>query len=75
MHKHTRDSTGRLRAPFAVAVDRRGNVWVLITAELAVYELSPGQFSAPAGIAVDAAGNVYVADTRNHRVQKLVQGL
>lgn len=75
--------------PDDVAVDSHGNVYVTVTGENRVLELSPmgqqlgawggsgsnpGEFKGPQGVAVDAAGNVYVADTGNNRIQKLTIG-
>jgi sugar lactone lactonase YvrE len=70
----------------SLAVDGRGNIWVLNQAASFVRQYSPagdsltqigsagaapGQFQRPQGVAVDAAGNIYVADTGNNRLQKL----
>jgi streptogramin lyase len=70
--------------PFAVALDRQGNIYV--TPPGSVYELSPtgqqlarwgspgngpGQFHGGLGIALDAQGNIYVAGGQNNRIDKL----
>ena len=36
------------------------------------YGTGPGQFNEPSGVTVDQCGNVLVADSRNNRVQVLV---
>jgi tripartite motif-containing protein 71 len=75
-----------LNAPFGVAVDGVGRLYVAETGSHRIVQLAPsgevlgrwggeggahGQFRFPYGVVLDAAGNVYVADTNNGRVQKL----
>jgi streptogramin lyase len=70
----------------AIAVDRRGNLYIPEQDQNRIQTLSPtgkvlatsgrrgsraGQFHQPAGIAVDPRGALYVTDTGNSRIQKL----
>ncbi|HLE13228.1 MAG TPA: hypothetical protein VI776_00660, partial [Anaerolineales bacterium] len=80
-----------LCAPFGVAVDASGNIYVVQKFgpgvrvfsqngdELATIGATWGsgnnQVREPQGIEVDADGNVYIADTLNHRVLKFVPGI
>jgi tripartite motif-containing protein 71 len=73
-------------APVGVAVDPRGNVYVLDGGNSRIEKFTSqgklvttwgalghanGEFMVPwGGVAVDPAGNVYVADTGNNRIQK-----
>lgn len=73
-----------LPGPIAIALDKRGNVWVSATNHLvqqftpdgtylqAIGGLgeAPGQFHTPHGLAFDRKGNLYVCDTQNARIQK-----
>ena len=72
---------GQLKAPWGVARDSKGNVWVADTANNRIEEFdSAGNFvrvagtsgsgalSAPEGIAVDSSANVWVVDTGKTRV-------
>jgi len=76
---------GAFDAPWGVARDREGNVYVADTGNHRVQKFSDtgafltawgsfgtgeGQFKTPQGLAVDMDGRLYVADTGNHRVQK-----
>jgi sugar lactone lactonase YvrE len=72
-------------APYGVAVDSSGNVYVVDTdnyriekfdstgtylAQWGSHGTGNGQFNRPGAVAVDSSGNVYVADTNNNRIQK-----
>jgi streptogramin lyase len=67
-----------LNDPFAVAVDRRGDVWVADTDNNRIEELAPngrplsvlgnGLLDRPQGVALDPEGDVWVADRGNNRV-------
>jgi serine/threonine protein kinase/sugar lactone lactonase YvrE len=76
---------GQFSSPSGVAVDARGNVYVIdagaaqvqvftargkLIANWGRHGTDPGNFQEPTGIALDAAGNVYVADSGNSRIQK-----
>jgi DNA-binding beta-propeller fold protein YncE len=76
---------GEFRAPWGIAVDGEGNVFVVDRILHRVQKFSPtggflvmwgslgdryGQFNSPSGIAADKSDNIYVTDTKNHRVQK-----
>jgi sugar lactone lactonase YvrE len=76
---------GQFKHPGDVAVDPKGNLWIVDTLSGRVQEFSEageyvrqfgskgtgnGQLSSPAALAVDAGGNVWVTDTLNHRVQE-----
>ena len=80
---------GGLGAPYGVAVDSHGNVYVSemsgslvqeIVAVNGVIPASPtinplgGGFSGPWGVAVDASGNVYVADSGHSAVKEIPSG-
>lgn len=80
-----RRGEGVLRAPEAVAIGPRGNVYVgdqfshvvqrfspsgRFRSEWGSYGAGAGQFGAVGGLAVDAAGNVYALDSTNDRIEK-----
>jgi len=74
------NASGGLTAPYALAVDGSGNVYVADVANNLVWEatlasgsytlntISSTSLSEPTGVAVDGNGNVYIADTGNSRV-------
>ena len=72
-------------APWGIAADTFGNVYVSITDEGCIEKYSTdgeyirkwgstgscfGEFASPKGIAVDYSGAVFIADSGNHRIQK-----
>jgi DNA-binding beta-propeller fold protein YncE len=72
-------------APFGLAVDASGTIYVADAGDNTIKKLSPtgqllatwgkmgsapGELGSPKGVAVDAQGNVYVADSPNSRIQK-----
>lgn len=76
---------GKLKAPWGVAVNSEGKLWVVDRANNRVEQFSaegtyvkkfgeagsePGKLSEPEGIAIDASGHIWVADTGNNRVQE-----
>ncbi len=76
---------GQLNRPTGIAIDSKGDIWVVETGNDRVQEFSSegkylskfgakgkegGQFELPKGIAVDAKGDVWVTDTGNNRVQE-----
>jgi streptogramin lyase len=76
---------GKLKAPWGVAVNSEGKLWVVDTTNNRVEQFSSsgsylasfgeagsgnGQFNAPAGIALDAAGHIWIADKGNNRIQE-----
>ena len=76
---------GQFNAPFGVAVDPSGNIYVSDQGNSRVEKFNSNgqfilkwgssgtgdeQFDLPGGITIDSAGNIYVADGRNHRIQK-----
>ena len=73
-----------LSAPYGVAVDGAGNLYVTDTAHMRVLKLAAGTttqtvlpfagLNGPEGVAVDGAGNLYVTDPGNKRVLKLASG-
>jgi len=82
-------SASGLKAPAAVAVDRRGVVYVADSGADRIDTFSsrgrllsswgtpgrgPGQLRGPQGVAVDGLGHVYVADTGNDRIEKFSAG-
>jgi sugar lactone lactonase YvrE len=68
--------------PIAIAVDARGNRYIVDNESANLTEVSVGgvestinsTLSGPNGIAVDAAGNLYVADSGNNRVLEIAAG-
>jgi RHS repeat-associated protein len=81
---------GQFKSPSGVAVDSKGNVWVVDTLNRRIQEFNEkleyvaqvgslgtanGKFEEPEGIAVDPKGNVWVADTWNSRVQEFNEKL
>jgi aldose sugar dehydrogenase len=83
--KHGVEPDSRFNAPEGIAVDRRGNVYVVDTGNNRIQKFSANgtflgkfgsfgtndtSFDAPEGIALDQQGNVYVVDTGNNRIQK-----
>jgi DNA-binding beta-propeller fold protein YncE len=79
-------TNGNFSAPYYVAVDGSGNVFVADQNHNAVKEIlaaggyttvntlavANGNFSIPHGIAVDGAGNVFVADEANNAVKEIL---
>ena len=71
-------SLGLYQQPFAVAVDRTGNLYITLLDELlkwtaasnTVTTLVPSGLNSPYGVAVDGAGNVYIADTGNNAIKE-----
>lgn len=76
---------GQFSAPYGIAVDSNGNVYVVDNINRRVQKFNSsgtyitkwgssgsgdGQFLNPTGIAIDSADNVYVVDSNNHRIQK-----
>ncbi|MGN6274862.1 MAG: hypothetical protein ACTHNP_02900 [Solirubrobacterales bacterium] len=74
---------GKFFAPADVAVDAKGDLWVLDRSQARLQEFNEkgewlrnagsegsgaGMLSSPSGVAVDAGGNLWVADTGNNRV-------
>ncbi|HEY9407902.1 MAG TPA: PQQ-dependent sugar dehydrogenase [Nitrososphaera sp.] len=83
--KYGVEPDSRFNAPEGIAVDRKGNVYVVDTGNNRIQKFSANgiflgkfgsfgtndaSFDAPEGIAVDQLGNVYVVDTGNNRIQK-----
>ncbi len=77
---------GQLSDPSAVALDSKGNIWVVDRGNNRLEEFSEkgeyllhtgvkgkesGQFEQPSGIAADAKGDVWVVDELNRRIQEL----
>ena len=78
---------GGFTAPYGVAVDGSGNIFVADSGKRAVYEVPAGcaaascvelfsslTFFSPEGVAVDGGGNLFVADTSNPSVQEIPSG-
>jgi gliding motility-associated-like protein len=72
-----------LTAPYGIAADQSGNVFISDYAENVVYKVPAGGgatttvgtgFLAPEGIAVDAAGDIFVADYGNSAVKEIPVG-
>lgn len=76
---------GQFQAPYGVAADPSGNVYVADYGNLRIQKFADtgaylaqwgsrgsgdGQFLDPFGVATDAQGRLYVADYGNHRLQK-----
>jgi subtilisin family serine protease len=78
------ETGGPLNYPTGVAVDPKGNVWVVDTKSDRVQKFNaageylshfgsggtePGQFDLPLDLETDAKGNIWVADSVNNRIQ------
>ena len=73
-----------LNAPWGVAVDAAGNLYVTDFVNNRVVKLAAGSatqavlpftgLKGPDGVAVDAAGNLYVVDAVNNRLLELPAG-
>jgi RHS repeat-associated protein len=76
-------AVGQFNHPSDVAIDAKGNVWVIDKANSRIEEFSKGggspkafassgstggKLSSPSGIVVDPSGNIWVTDTGNTRV-------
>ncbi len=81
----TGTEAGKLKAPWGVAVNSEGKLWVVDTANNRVQKFGPegayitkfgeagsgnGQLKEPEGIALDSAGHIWIADTGNNRLQE-----
>jgi DNA-binding beta-propeller fold protein YncE len=82
--EHGATEPGKFNVPIAVAVDRRGYLYVIdyYNYRIQVFSrrgkfvfafgqngTSPGRFARPKGIAVDSQGHIYVADTMFGNIQ------
>ncbi len=76
---------GQMSAPAGVALDAKGDLWVVETFNNRVQEFNEkgeyikafgalgtgnGQLKYPSGIAIDTKGNVWIGDTGNNRVEE-----
>ncbi len=81
----TGSGNGQFDAPYNVAVDSAGNIYVAdsdnnriqkfdrtgtFITKWGSFGIGIGQLSCPSGVAVDNRTTVYVADTCNHRIEK-----
>jgi len=79
-------ATGKFSHPSGIAVDAKGNVWVVdrTNSRLEKFDSTGkfltsfgssgtgnGQFTRPTDVAIDSSGNLWVADTGNNRVQEI----
>lgn len=77
--------TGQFNHPAGVAVDSKGNLWVVDKANSRIEQFTEGggspkafsslgstggKLSSPSGIVIDPSGNIWVTDTGNTRVQE-----
>lgn len=74
------NSASGLAAPYAVAVDSAGNVYIADNVNNVILKetyaagsyaqstVATSSLNAPNGVAVDGSGNLYIADTNNNRV-------
>ncbi|MEO7211984.1 cadherin-like beta sandwich domain-containing protein [Mucilaginibacter sp.] len=69
----------RFQAPYAIASDAAGNIYVADYENNAIRKVTPAGLvstfistglSSPAGVAVGADGNIYIADTGNQLIKK-----
>lgn len=78
-------ATGQFNHPSGVAVDSKGNLWVVDKANNRIEQFAEGggspkafgslgstggKLSSPSGIAIDSSGNLWVTDTGNTRVEE-----
>jgi streptogramin lyase len=76
---------GKLKGPYGVASDSKGNLWVVDEGNSRIEEFGPegkyismfgkagtepGQLKEPKGIAIDSKGNIWVAESGNNRMQE-----
>ncbi len=76
---------GKLKDPFGVAVDSKGDIWVSDEGNSRIEEFGPsgeylstfgkagketGQLKGPKGIAIDSKGDIWVTEAGNDRVQE-----
>ncbi len=82
----TGTETGKLKGPFGMAIDSKGDLWVADEANNRIEEFGPegkyistfgkagseaGQLKEPRGIAIEqSTGDIWVAESGNNRVQK-----
>ena len=74
-------TAAQLNAPFSVAVDGAGNLYIADTSNQRIRKVDSAgvittvagreQLSSPYGVALDGAGNLYIADTDNARIHKM----
>lgn len=77
--------TGQFNHPTGIAIDGKGNLWVVDTSNRRLQKFDPtgkyltsfgtfgtgnGQFKRPTDVAIDSSGNLWVTDSGNNRVQK-----
>jgi RHS repeat-associated protein len=77
--------TGQFNHPTGIAVDSKGNLWVVDTSNrrlqkfdstgkyltsFGTFGTGNGQFKRPTDVAIDSSGNLWVTDSGNNRVQK-----
>jgi RHS repeat-associated protein len=78
-------AAGQFNHPSDVAIDGKGNLWVVDTANNRIEQFTEGggspkafgslgstggKLSSPSGIAIDPSGNIWVTDTGNTRVEE-----
>jgi sugar lactone lactonase YvrE len=77
----------QLNAPWGIAVDSAGNLYIADSGNNRVRKVSNGvittvagnnvaaQLSNPTGVAVDTSGNIYIADANNNVIRKVSNGV
>ncbi len=76
---------GKLKGPFGLAIDSKGNLWTVDEANSRIEEFAPegkyltsfgkagtepGELKEPKGLAIESNGDLWVAEAGNNRIQK-----
>ena len=82
---HQGTGNGQLKSPTGLAVDAKGNAWIVDTdnnrvqefnekgeyqTQIGSYGTGNGQFDWPSAIAIDSKGNLWITDSGNSRIEE-----